>query len=54
MSGLDEGTGNYSTADGSAKQADNAQWVAALVLAGKAKGGNTEFPRRGSVSRHLH
>jgi prepilin-type N-terminal cleavage/methylation domain-containing protein len=54
MSGLDEGTGNYSTADGSVKGADNAQWVAALVLAGKAKGGTSEYPRRGSVSRRLH
>ena len=54
MSGLDESQGNYSTADGSVKQADNAQWLAALVLAGKAKGGTSEFPRRGSVSRRLH
>jgi hypothetical protein len=54
MSGLDQGTGNFSTADGSVSQGDNASWTAALVLAGKAKGGNTEYPRRGSVSRHLH
>ena len=54
MSGLDESQGNYSTADGSVKQADTAQWLAALVLAAKAKGGTSEFPRRGSVSRRLH
>ena len=54
MSGLDGGSGNYSTADGSVKQADDAQWTAALYTAAKLKGGATEFPRRGSVSRHLH
>jgi prepilin-type N-terminal cleavage/methylation domain-containing protein len=54
MSGLDGGTGNYSTADGSVKQADDAQWTAALYTAQKAKGGTSEFPRRGSVSRRLH
>jgi len=54
MSGLDGGTGNYSTADGSVKQADDAQWTAALYTAQKTKGGHTEFPRRGSVSRFLH
>jgi hypothetical protein len=54
MSGLDGGTGNYSTADGSVTAADDAQWTQALVRAAEAKGGQTEFPRRGSVSRHLH
>jgi len=54
MSGLDGGTGNYSTADGSVSQADDAQWTTALTRAAQAKGGQTEYPRRGSVSRHLH
>jgi prepilin-type N-terminal cleavage/methylation domain-containing protein len=54
MSGLDGGTGNYSTADGSVSQADDAQWTAALYTAQKTKGGHTEFPRRGSISRNLH
>ena len=54
MSGLDGGQGNYSTADGSVKQADDTQWTAALYTAQKTKGGHTEFPRRGSVSRFLH
>ncbi|MBC8324142.1 MAG: type II secretion system protein [Verrucomicrobia subdivision 3 bacterium] len=54
MSGLDGGQGSYSTADGSVKQADDGQWTAALYTAQKQKGGQTDFPRRGSVSRHLH
>jgi prepilin-type N-terminal cleavage/methylation domain-containing protein len=48
MSGMDGGTGNYSTVDGSVKQADDAQWTAALTAAAKAKG--DEFPRRGDFS----
>jgi hypothetical protein len=48
MSGVDGGTGNYSTSDGSVKQADDAQWTAALTAAAKAKG--EEFPRRGDFS----
>jgi len=48
MSGLDGGTGNWSTADGSVKQGDDAQWTEALTAAAKAKG--DEFPRRGDFS----
>jgi len=54
MSGLDGGTGNFSTADGSVRQSDTAQWTAALLLAKQAKGGNAEFPATGNTSRHLH
>jgi prepilin-type N-terminal cleavage/methylation domain-containing protein len=52
MSGLDTGTGNYSTSDGSVTQGDDTQWGTALVTAKKATGGNqSEFPRGGSISR---
>jgi len=52
MSGLDAGTGNYSTSDGSVTQGDDTQWGAALVAAKNATGGNqSEFPRGGSISR---
>ena len=55
MSGLDAGTGNYSTSDGSVSQADDTQWTAALATAAKTKGGQAgEFATFGSVSRHLH
>jgi len=54
MSGLDGGTGNYSTADGSVKQSDDAEWKFALQLAKEAKGGNSPWPQTGNTSRHLH
>ncbi|HIG82294.1 MAG TPA: type II secretion system protein [Verrucomicrobiales bacterium] len=54
MSGLDGGTGNFSTADGAVRQSDDAQWQAALKLAKEAKGGNADFPATGNTSRHLH
>ncbi len=52
MAGMDGGTGNYSNADGSAKQGDDAQWSAALKTAAEAKGG--EFPEYGNVSSPAH
>jgi hypothetical protein len=52
MSGLDGGTGNYSTSDGSVKQGDDAQWTAALQAAAQAKG--EEFPEGGNVSIPRH
>ena len=52
MSGLDGGTGNYSTSDGSVKQGDDAEWTAALQAAAKAKG--EEFPEGGNVSIPRH
>jgi prepilin-type N-terminal cleavage/methylation domain-containing protein len=52
MSGLDAGTGNYSAADGSVKQGDDASWTEALVSAAKAKGG--EFPQYGNVTSPHH
>jgi len=52
MSGLDGGTGNYSTSDGSVKQGDDAQWTADLLAAAKAKG--EEFPEGGNVSIPRH
>ena len=52
MSGLDTGTGNYSTADGSVKQGDDAQWTASLLAAAQAKG--EEFPEGGNVSIPRH
>jgi len=52
MSGLDGGQGNYSTADGSVKQGDDAQWTAALKAAAEAKG--DEFPQYGNISSPAH
>ena len=52
MSGLEGGTGNYSTSDGSVKQGDDAQWTADLQAAAKAKG--EEFPEGGLVSIPRH
>jgi hypothetical protein len=52
MSGLDGGTGNYSTSDGSVKQGDDAQWTADLLAAAKAKG--EQFPEGGLVSTPRH
>ena len=52
MSGLDQGTGNWSTADGSVKQGDDAQWTAALKAAAEAKG--DEFPQYGNISSPGH
>jgi prepilin-type N-terminal cleavage/methylation domain-containing protein len=54
MSGLDAGTGNYSTADGSVKQSNDTEWKFALQLAKEAKGGNSPWPQTGNTSRHLH
>jgi prepilin-type N-terminal cleavage/methylation domain-containing protein len=52
MSGLDGGTGNYSTSDGSVKQGDDAQWTADLLAAAKAPG--EQFPEGGLVSTPRH
>jgi prepilin-type N-terminal cleavage/methylation domain-containing protein len=52
MSGLEGGTGNYSTSDGSVKQGDDAQWTADLQAAAKAKG--EDFPEGGNISRPWH
>ena len=52
MSGLDAAQGNYSTADGSVTQADDATWTAALVAAAKAKG--DQFPSYGHANRPVH
>jgi len=52
MSGLDGGQGNYSTADGSVKQGDDAQWTSALKSAAEAKG--DEFPQYGNISSPAH
>jgi prepilin-type N-terminal cleavage/methylation domain-containing protein len=52
MSGMDGGTGNYSTADGSVKQGDDAQWTAALKAAAEAKG--DPFPQYGNISSPGH
>jgi len=52
MSGLDTGQGNYSTADGSVKQGDDASWTSALKSAAEAKG--DEFPQWGNISSPGH
>jgi prepilin-type N-terminal cleavage/methylation domain-containing protein len=52
MAGLDGGTGNFSTSDGSVVQGDDSQWTEALDAASTSSGGNMEFPWVGSVSRH--
>ena len=52
LAGLDGGQGNYSTADGSVKQGDDAQWTAALKAAAEAKG--DEFPQYGNISSPGH
>jgi len=52
MSGLDASQGNYSTADGSVKQGDDASCTEALVSAAKAKG--DQFPSYGHVNRPVH
>ena len=52
MSGLEGGTGNFSTADGSVKQSDDAQWIEALTSAAKATG--DEFPQYGNISSPGH
>ena len=52
MSGLEGGTGNYSTADGSVKQADDVQWTEALKSAAEAKG--AEFSQYGLISSPGH
>jgi prepilin-type N-terminal cleavage/methylation domain-containing protein len=40
MSGLDAGTGNWSTSDGSTVSGDQAQWETAITETGKCKGGS--------------
>jgi prepilin-type N-terminal cleavage/methylation domain-containing protein len=52
MAGLDGGTGNYSTSDGSVVQGDDSKWTEALDAASTATGGSADFPWLGSVSRH--
>ena len=52
MAGVDGGQGAYSTADGSVKQADDAQWTSALKAAAEAKG--DEFPQYGNISSPGH
>ena len=54
MSGLDAGQGNFSTADGSVVQADDASWTEALRAAAAAKGGQGDFPRDGSFTSGFH
>jgi prepilin-type N-terminal cleavage/methylation domain-containing protein len=50
MSGLDTGQGNYSTADGSVAQGDDAQWTSALKTAAE----DPEFPQYGLISSPGH
>tara|TARA_B110000438_G_scaffold283236_1_gene311055 strand:+ start:252 stop:1337 length:1086 start_codon:yes stop_codon:yes gene_type:complete len=50
MSGLDTGQGNYSTADGSVTQGDDAQWTSALKTAAE----DPEFPQYGLISSPGH
>jgi prepilin-type N-terminal cleavage/methylation domain-containing protein len=40
VAGLDSGTGNYGTSDGSVKQADQAQWSEAIATTAKITGGS--------------
>jgi len=49
LTGLDHGQGNYSTADGSVVQSDDATWRAQLLAAAKAQGGSSVFPRNGTT-----
>ena len=52
MSGLEGGTGNYSTAAGAVKQADDVQWTEALKSAAEATG--AEFSQYGIISSPGH
>jgi prepilin-type N-terminal cleavage/methylation domain-containing protein len=50
MSGLDAGTGNWATSDGSVKSADQAQWNEAITTTAKQTGGNAS-KANDSISR---
>ncbi len=44
MAGLDEGTGNWSTSDGSAVSGDQAQWESTIAKTGESTGGSNSSP----------
>jgi prepilin-type N-terminal cleavage/methylation domain-containing protein len=52
MAGLETGQGNFSLADGSVKQGDDATWAETLM--GAAKAGGQDFPEYGSTTLPGH
>jgi prepilin-type N-terminal cleavage/methylation domain-containing protein len=49
MMGMDVGTGNYSTSDGSVVQADNTRWKEAQKRTAESRGGNLLSQNRGAT-----